>query len=215
MGTVTGYTAEKMEEISQDNIVDGDIVGDNLHLITRGGDTIDAGNVRGATGEDGPPGDVEEAPTDGGLYVRKDSDWTPITPNKGFGVRSAATTFNISSTTGQDFHPAVPLDVTFTKIGDATQSNILVAVIWSGHLSSDAWCTVYGGIKISAVDHWGQVGHQCNLQSHFEFSDKLWLTGLSAGSKTLRARVKTIAGSNIMECDVGDFFRLEYEEVYF
>ena len=55
MATVTGLTANRMLEIESASIIDGEIVGDDLVLQTRGGTTINAGNVRGATG---PVGDM-------------------------------------------------------------------------------------------------------------------------------------------------------------
>lgn len=58
MPTVTGYTAEYMEEINDNTVVDGNIVGDNLILVTRGGTNIDAGNVRGPQGIQGLTGEV-------------------------------------------------------------------------------------------------------------------------------------------------------------
>lgn len=54
MGTVTGYTAERMQEIEDSAIIDGDVVGNNLILTRYGGSTINAGNVRGPQGEVGP-----------------------------------------------------------------------------------------------------------------------------------------------------------------
>lgn len=56
MATVTGLTAERMLEIEAQSIVDGDIVGDNLHLKRFDDTVIDAGVVKGATGAAGPTG---------------------------------------------------------------------------------------------------------------------------------------------------------------
>jgi len=56
MATVTGFTAERMLEIENSTVVDGEVVGDNLMLIRRDGIQIDAGNVRGPTGATGPIG---------------------------------------------------------------------------------------------------------------------------------------------------------------
>lgn len=53
MATITGLTAERMEEIEAASVVDGDVVADNLILTKHDGSTIDAGSVRGAPG---PPG---------------------------------------------------------------------------------------------------------------------------------------------------------------
>lgn len=55
--TVTGLTAEKMLELADEQIIDGEVDGDsNLILTTRGGTEINAGAVGGATGADGPAG---------------------------------------------------------------------------------------------------------------------------------------------------------------
>jgi hypothetical protein len=56
MATVTGFTAEKMLEIENETVNDGEIVGDNLILTTRDGTPIDAGNVRGPKGDKGDTG---------------------------------------------------------------------------------------------------------------------------------------------------------------
>jgi len=50
MATATSLTKERMLEIEAASIVDGEVVGDDLHLITFGGDTINAGDVRGPGG---------------------------------------------------------------------------------------------------------------------------------------------------------------------
>lgn len=54
MATITGLTAARMEAIEAASVVDGDVVGDNLILTKQDGSTINAGNVRGATGATGP-----------------------------------------------------------------------------------------------------------------------------------------------------------------
>ena len=54
MASVTGYTAARMQEIEDQAIVTGAIVGDNLVLTRYDGGTINAGNVRGPTGATGP-----------------------------------------------------------------------------------------------------------------------------------------------------------------
>jgi hypothetical protein len=56
MATVTGYTAERMKQIEDSAVVDGDVVGNNLILTKHDGSTIDAGSVRGPAGPQGPPG---------------------------------------------------------------------------------------------------------------------------------------------------------------
>lgn len=61
MATVTGFTAERMLQIEKTTVVDGEVVGDDLHLMTREGLVIDAGNVRGPIGPQGPMGEVTDA----------------------------------------------------------------------------------------------------------------------------------------------------------
>lgn len=56
MGTITGLTAARMEEAEAEMIVDGAVVGDDLHLQRRDGTVINVGNVRGPAGEDGTGG---------------------------------------------------------------------------------------------------------------------------------------------------------------
>lgn len=56
MATVTGLTANRMLDIENASVVSGSIVGDNLHLNTRGGTVVDAGNVRGPQGTTGIQG---------------------------------------------------------------------------------------------------------------------------------------------------------------
>lgn len=53
MATVTGLTAARMLAIEAASIVDGEVVGDDLILTKHNGTTINAGNVRGATGPAG------------------------------------------------------------------------------------------------------------------------------------------------------------------
>jgi len=54
MATVTGFTAERMLEIENSTVVDGEVQGDNLILQTRDGTPINAGSVRGPQGVPGP-----------------------------------------------------------------------------------------------------------------------------------------------------------------
>lgn len=56
MVTVTGFTADRMLEIENTCIVDGDVVGGNLILKQRDDTEINAGSVIGPTGPEGPPG---------------------------------------------------------------------------------------------------------------------------------------------------------------
>lgn len=53
MATVTSFTAERMQEIENETIVDASIIGGHLMLERRDGVMIDAGTVDGVSG---PPG---------------------------------------------------------------------------------------------------------------------------------------------------------------
>lgn len=58
MATVTSYTKDRLDELMDENIVDGAIVGDDLILEKRDGSTVNAGDVRGPAGTDAAPGSV-------------------------------------------------------------------------------------------------------------------------------------------------------------
>lgn len=58
MGVATGFTAERMLQIEESSVTGGLVdTNGNLLLSTRGGEVIDAGNVKGDPGEPGDPGD--------------------------------------------------------------------------------------------------------------------------------------------------------------
>ena len=75
MATVTGFTAQRMQEIEDNTVVSGTVVDGDLILTKQDGSTINAGAVQGPTGATGPTGDVAEAPENGQLFVRKDGVW--------------------------------------------------------------------------------------------------------------------------------------------
>lgn len=56
MATITGLTAERMQEIENASVVDGEIVSGHLILTKFDGTTIDAGPVLGPAGPQGPTG---------------------------------------------------------------------------------------------------------------------------------------------------------------
>ncbi|MET0786862.1 MAG: hypothetical protein ABWY25_09165, partial [Paenisporosarcina sp.] len=53
MATVTSFTAERMLAIENTTVVDGDVIGNDLVLLTREGTQINAGSVRGPQGIQG------------------------------------------------------------------------------------------------------------------------------------------------------------------
>lgn len=67
MATITGYTAERMKQIEDQAIVDGEVVSGNLFLYPKNypvGAAVNAGSVIGPTGPQGDPGEVTEATVD-------------------------------------------------------------------------------------------------------------------------------------------------------
>jgi len=58
MTTITGFTSTRMLAIENNTVVSGSVTGDNLILIKHDGTTVDAGNVRGPVGPQGPEGEV-------------------------------------------------------------------------------------------------------------------------------------------------------------
>jgi hypothetical protein len=67
MATITGYTAERMKQIEDAAIVDGEVVSGNLFLYPKNypvGAAVNAGSVIGPAGPQGLPGDITEAEVD-------------------------------------------------------------------------------------------------------------------------------------------------------
>jgi microcystin-dependent protein len=62
MATVTGYTAQRMKRIEDETVVDGEVVGPDLILITRAGTQINAGPVQGPVGPTGPAASAVNVP---------------------------------------------------------------------------------------------------------------------------------------------------------
>ena len=78
MGTVTGYTADRMKRIEDSTVVSGTVVGDNLILTKRDASTINAGSVRGPVGPQG-------IGNTGGVTVCS-STTRPAAPTKGMHI---------------------------------------------------------------------------------------------------------------------------------
>ncbi|UVK63993.1 hypothetical protein SEA_VARDY_28 [Gordonia phage Vardy] len=80
--TVTGFTAARMLEIEQASVVSGTVQGDSLVLLTKGGNEIVAGNVRGPQGVKGDPGGVPDATnsTKGGVRLQGNLGGSAATP---------------------------------------------------------------------------------------------------------------------------------------
>ncbi|QJD49604.1 hypothetical protein HWD32_gp26 [Gordonia phage Secretariat] len=80
--TITGFTAARMLAMEQATVTSGTIQGDALVLVTKGGQEIVAGNVRGPQGVKGDPGGVPDATnsTKGGIRLQGNIGGSAATP---------------------------------------------------------------------------------------------------------------------------------------
>ncbi len=119
MATITGYTSQRMKEMEDSIVIEGDVVENNLILTRYDGTQINAGNVRGTQGIQGPPGPVspvEEALVDGNTYARKNGLWVPV----------AAGIQVVTSTT----RPASPVEGTMIYETDTDRVYIWDGTVW-------------------------------------------------------------------------------------
>jgi microcystin-dependent protein len=75
MVTVTGFTADRMLEIENTCIVDGDVVDGDLILKQRDDTEINAGSVIGPTGPEGPPGGLITGEIRMTILTSAPTDW--------------------------------------------------------------------------------------------------------------------------------------------
>ena len=108
MVKVTGFTAERMLQIENSTVVDGEVQSDQLILLTRAGTPIDAGNVRGPKGDQGIPGPVQSVNGQTGtvsaprIFANKaaiDSGW-PSAPTGSVAVTTDTESMWTKSSTG-------------------------------------------------------------------------------------------------------------------
>jgi hypothetical protein len=238
MTTVTGYTAEKMEEILATQIVGAHLDGDHLILEKQGGGTIDVGSVRGDPGPTGASPLVVTSTTrpttfpdlfeglmiyetdTGKTYIYNGSTWINILTKlpKDYASRQPTSpdSFFITSTTGEDWYPAHPFDVTFSKLLGATDSYLYLRIHTGGYtdVGVTGWASFAAGVKISGVSYWWATSHQVDLNhSHAQVTAPLKIFGISDGPLTMRAVMKKVAPGNDIKVDVADPFIIEYEEV--
>lgn len=156
MASVTGYTADRMQEIEDQAVVGGAVVGDDLILTRHNDETINAGNVRGDTGPAGPPGGLGEAPVDGPIYGRKEEEWVAIpasgveeAPTDG-GARGVYARYNVAWIVA----PGTVLDAQFNSGDSSTALNTAVAMAGAG-----TKVTVPVGQRGVTVTFGAQIGH--------------------------------------------------------
>lgn len=132
MATVTGYTSAKMDVMEKSNITDGYISGDDLILVPEGYATepgsypeINAGNVRGPQGIQGPTGEVTTAAMTAAIAA----------------AHAAGAITETQIATGAITNTKLGADaVTSAKIADLSvgQEHIKVGAINVGHMQSNS-----------------------------------------------------------------------------
>jgi hypothetical protein len=166
MATVNGLTAEKTLELADANIVGAAVVGNNLILTTRGGATINAGNVRGIQGIQGPEGSVTSAQLTAALAP----------------INAAINTTNLNLTNSR---------VTVLQLIEKTVDQTLVYASESGE---DLWQTVSGmsWVNTFTPGRYLEVSFGLNILTYDNdgayFEARLLRNG---GSPVLRGNTKT------------------------
>lgn len=217
MADVTAYTAEKTEELLDENIVGGHVSGDNLILEKRGGGTVNAGDLRGEQGDTGDPGpasivvvddiaardDISGVDLFEGLhayviseklvYFYNGSSWKLVTgaiPHTGL----AQEPVSISSYTSTSFgNFAINVTKTITKLRDDTK----LVVLYMGSLYNDNALGQYEvAIRVDGVDHVVANGFGSNGPK----SGGTEITGLDADTYTCTLRRRRIgAAGNVWD----------------
>lgn len=239
MATVTGYTAEKIDEVLASQINGAHLSGGHLILEKRGGGTIDVGSVQGAPGPTGASPLViatsADRPTvppdlfDGLMIYEQDSQktyiyagtqWINVLTKLPKDVASRQPTspdeFFITSTTGEDWYSAHPFDVTFSKLLGPADSIIYIRTHSGGYTDPGVtgWCSFMAGVKIGSTYYWPNTSHQVNTDhDHTQITNVIKVAGIPAGLVTMRAVMKKVAGGNNLKVDVADPFIIEYEEI--
>jgi hypothetical protein len=77
---ITGFTKDRMLIIENGTVVSGEVVGDNLILEKRDGTLVDAGSVRGPTGDSGGAVDGEDGADGVDSLEGVDGDVTSYNP---------------------------------------------------------------------------------------------------------------------------------------
>ena len=109
MGTITGYTAAKMQIVEDAAIVGGHLTGNNLILEAHDGGTIDAGAVKGPKGDTGPMGEVSTSAMNSAISTAQTTLTTSIT-------NASQAKASVAKLTNGFSIPDAPTKVTGTKV---------------------------------------------------------------------------------------------------
>jgi hypothetical protein len=167
MTTVTGLTAARMQQIEANSIVDGSVVGDNLILEKQSGATIDAGNVRGPQGDQGPAGST--AP-DYQTIIERDGAVHYYPLDQANGLNDVLAGYNLTAFGGlvagtvdgpfDDANGATLFDAT-GKYAESSAAGMLAAGV-PGAVSGDGW--VY--LTVNQEGRFFAVGRPADVGGH-------------------------------------------------
>jgi hypothetical protein len=137
MATITGLTAERMQEIIDSTIVDAEIVGDNLILEKYDATTIDAGDVRGPQGVPGATFTVCTSTTrplglgvpDEGLAIYE-TDTNRMYVWNGTAWVLLSTYFTFANAAARTAHIITPLEGQATYLQDVDTFEIYQGTAW-------------------------------------------------------------------------------------
>lgn len=141
MATVTGFTADRMLEIENASIVDGNVVGNNLILTRFDTTTIDAGPVIGPQGIQGPTGPA--GPTGPTGSTGPTGDTGPTGPVGPAGQTTMVVPPHILTTDGPVLSASALLDF--------SRNNVPVV---AGHLYGVKLSTSYELASLSSDHRW-------------------------------------------------------------
>lgn len=143
MATITGFTAERMKEIEDTTVVNGELNAYNLTLVRRDGSTIPLGNIRGPAGPQGIPGTITASPAGGvlsGNYPNPGLSDGAVTEAKiSDGIKNAAASTPSLRTLGSGATQAAPGNHSHAGLADTGWTNFT-------SLSGEAPFTASGAI---------------------------------------------------------------------
>lgn len=152
MGTATGLTAERMQEIIDATIVDADIIGGSLILTKSDGSTIDAGSVASSGVPKGSafPG----SPTDGDLFIRTDmaSDplykrtdgvWARVSGSKAYVLETAG--LETRTNVAYGLMPTVPDRIQNIVVPTGGKLRVDFAAIWNNSVAGAGRAAIFVG----------------------------------------------------------------------
>lgn len=105
----------------------------------------------------------------------------------------------------------VPI-ATFPKRG-GTETQLFVHLYARGYVTDSAADSVQLGIRVDSTDYSNAFPHFFNdVSSHQSLVELVFVTGLTAGTKTIKPRVKLTGGTATFHTDGNDFIQITIVE---